>query len=181
MPDQENPIRLEPTASFTWAPGPAASNDAPTDARAPPQANAQRSRPFVNEVRDGVMRIPVERSAEFRVIAPHDITTVRVGSDALPAVRLRLFRKDRRSAAILVPVGPEAAGLPQRNEDELLAWEEAAIDLDLHGAAALVSSLLGALGSLPPALLHSIGLAHPNDPPSGAASAEQSGGKPSGP
>ncbi len=127
------------------------------------------------------MRIPVLRSAEFRIIAAHEVTAVRFGRDPLPAIRLRLFRRDRRSVAMLVPVGPEAAGLPQRAEDELLAWEEAAIDLDLHAATALVSSLLGALGSLPPALLHSIGLAHPNDPPSGAAPEEQSGGKPPGP
>ena len=127
------------------------------------------------------MRIPVERSAEFRVIAAHEVTAVRFGRDPLPAIRLRLFRRDRRSVAMLVPVGPGAAGVPRGAEDELLAWEEAAVDLDLHAAAALVSSLLGALGSLPPALLHSIGLAHPNDPPSGAAPEEQSGGKPPGP
>jgi hypothetical protein len=127
------------------------------------------------------MRIPVERSAEFRIIAAHDVTAARFGRDPVPAIRLRLFRWDKRSAAMIVPVGPEAARVPQRLEDELLAWEEAAVDVDLHAAAALVSSLLGALGSLPPALLHSIGLAHPNDPPSGAAPEEQSGGKPPGP
>jgi len=120
------------------------------------------------------MRIPVERSAEFRVIAAHDVSAARFGRDPVPAIRLRLFRWDKRSAAMLVPVGPEAARVPQRLEDELLAWEEAAVDLDLHAAAALVSSLLGALGSLPPALLHSIGLPHPNDPPSGAVSEQQS-------
>ncbi len=172
---------MEPAASFTWTSGPTASNEAPTGPGAPPPPNAQRPGPLVNEVRDGVMRIPVERSAGFRVIAAHEVTATRFGRDALPAIRLRLFRRDRRSVAMLVPVGPGAAGVPRGAEDELLAWEEAAVDLDLHAAAALVSSLLGALGSLPPALLHSIGLAHPNDPPSGAAPEEQSGGKPPGP
>ena len=169
---------MEPPTSFTWTPGPAASTETPAGPGAPPQANAQRPSPFVNEVRGGVMRIPVERSAEFRVIAAHEVTAQRFGRDALPAIRLRLFRRDRRSVAMLVPVGPEAAGMPSRSEDELSSCEEAAIDLDLHAAVGLVSSLLGVLESMPPALLHSIGLAHPNDPPSGAAQEEHIGGMP---
>jgi hypothetical protein len=144
----------------------------------PQQGNTQRSNPVVNEVRDGMMRIPVERSAEFRVVVAHEVTAAVFGRDALPSIRLRLFRRDQRSLAMFVPVGPEAARAPRRAEDEFLAWEEAAVDLGLPAAAALVSSLLAALGSLPPPLLHSIGLAHPNDPPSGAASEEQSGGFP---